>query len=366
MNRLVLIGNGFDLAHGMKTSYTDFIISMLTEAYEGAEASLSTGYRYEENPLLALDFAGTHFINKVPISSVLKYCMSHSMQPLLQSQRSILLDELGSYNNSFSANYSTLLREILSNVNRNWVDIENRYYLLLKDSVRGDKLGSSKYHITPSELNRDFAYLIKYLQDYLLALPNPPKLLKLGRTIHEQFVKEDFVDFDDEQSLDPESVLLLDFNYTPTTNLYCNEPNTKLIKIHGELNAINNRIIFGFGDELDEDYRLLENARDNEPLKYVKSFGYFRNQNYHDLLRFVNSGDYQIYVMGQSCGLSDRTMLSKLFNHEKCKSIKIFYHQIDVKEDNFLELTQNISRHFSDKELLRERLVSYDNSRPMT
>ena len=25
MNRLVLIGNGFDLAHGLKTSYKDFI-----------------------------------------------------------------------------------------------------------------------------------------------------------------------------------------------------------------------------------------------------------------------------------------------------------------------------------------------------
>ena len=25
MNRIVLIGNGFDLAHGLKTSYMDFI-----------------------------------------------------------------------------------------------------------------------------------------------------------------------------------------------------------------------------------------------------------------------------------------------------------------------------------------------------
>jgi hypothetical protein len=25
MNKLILIGNGFDLAHGLKTSYTDFI-----------------------------------------------------------------------------------------------------------------------------------------------------------------------------------------------------------------------------------------------------------------------------------------------------------------------------------------------------
>ena len=25
MNRIILIGNGFDLAHGLKTSYADFI-----------------------------------------------------------------------------------------------------------------------------------------------------------------------------------------------------------------------------------------------------------------------------------------------------------------------------------------------------
>lgn len=25
MNRLIIIGNGFDLAHGLKTSYMDFI-----------------------------------------------------------------------------------------------------------------------------------------------------------------------------------------------------------------------------------------------------------------------------------------------------------------------------------------------------
>lgn len=27
MNRLVIIGNGFDMAHGLKTSYKDFINS---------------------------------------------------------------------------------------------------------------------------------------------------------------------------------------------------------------------------------------------------------------------------------------------------------------------------------------------------
>lgn len=31
MNRLILIGNGFDLAHGLKTSFKDFIHSYLIE-----------------------------------------------------------------------------------------------------------------------------------------------------------------------------------------------------------------------------------------------------------------------------------------------------------------------------------------------
>ena len=29
MNRLIVIGNGFDLAHGMKTSYYDFITNYI-------------------------------------------------------------------------------------------------------------------------------------------------------------------------------------------------------------------------------------------------------------------------------------------------------------------------------------------------
>jgi len=33
MNRLIMIGNGFDLAHGLKTSFKDFIEDYLSTAY---------------------------------------------------------------------------------------------------------------------------------------------------------------------------------------------------------------------------------------------------------------------------------------------------------------------------------------------
>jgi hypothetical protein len=37
MNRLVIIGNGFDLAHGLKTSYKDFLKWYFIRAYTTAE-----------------------------------------------------------------------------------------------------------------------------------------------------------------------------------------------------------------------------------------------------------------------------------------------------------------------------------------
>jgi hypothetical protein len=39
MNRLIIIGNGFDLAHGLKTSYHDFILDRLLAALEDLRLS---------------------------------------------------------------------------------------------------------------------------------------------------------------------------------------------------------------------------------------------------------------------------------------------------------------------------------------
>ena len=33
MNRLIIVGNGFDLAHGMKTSYYDFILNYISSSF---------------------------------------------------------------------------------------------------------------------------------------------------------------------------------------------------------------------------------------------------------------------------------------------------------------------------------------------
>lgn len=44
MNRLILIGNGFDLAHGLKISYKDFIFWYLDECFKKPKFMLTDNF----------------------------------------------------------------------------------------------------------------------------------------------------------------------------------------------------------------------------------------------------------------------------------------------------------------------------------
>jgi hypothetical protein len=49
MNKLILIGNGFDLAHGLKTSYSDFMLWLINKNYKLYNASLSSGSYFNDD-----------------------------------------------------------------------------------------------------------------------------------------------------------------------------------------------------------------------------------------------------------------------------------------------------------------------------
>ncbi|MCS4226416.1 hypothetical protein [Sphingobacterium sp. BIGb0165] len=119
-----------------------------------------------------------------------------------------------------------------------------------------------------------------------------------------------------------------------------------------------NPIIFGFGDEIDADYLEMEKTNNNDFLTYIKSFGYFNNTNYKQLIDLIDSDSFVVYIWGHSCGLSDRTLLNMIFEHDNCAAIKPYYWQRDDNTDNYLEITQNISRHFRNKQKMRNRVVN--------
>ena len=371
MNRLVIIGNGFDMAHGLKTSYKDFI------------------YWYWEQRLNALltehSVVSEDCLCKLEIKNT-KDCGSWSSFFFYQSLRDLMTREwkyppyeiisaFKENTDEFSVTFSQFFGTILQSIEtKGWVDIENDYYQLLKRAAENADCG-----YTVKELNDQLAFLQDKLIEYLRTIGTNRKIEELQNAMIEFFDPADFsiegkkkalenmgldiknyeevrYDFEDRNKLIPGRIMLLSFNYTATAKMY-NNFNLEHNYIHGELERPNN-IIFGYGDELDKDYQNILDKNDNELLKNVKSVKYLVTRHYHDMLEFLMSAPFQVLIMGHSCGNSDRTLLNTVFEHENCVSIKPFYHKWTEDSDNYLEIVQNISRNFTNMRLFRDRVVN--------
>lgn len=407
VNRLILVGNGFDLAHGLKTSYKDFI----DDFWKSSLIPISQNYlcSLESNDDIFSIFCD--YDNNVIPQNIRDY--------------SSLIEEVNN-SDTLNLNYNNSFFEILMKTfsNKNWVDIENEYYNELKKNKNIDKLNSdfeeikkllisylikidknisinndvseniySKFNVNdfPLQLKEKFCDLILEKIKIMSQGRNINAYTKYEQTFFKEIIKNNNKEriaiseiFDKKKEnikdlfpfLTPNSILLLNFNYTNNISEYINEfnkinghfedYNISEIHIHGELNNPENPIIFGFGDDVDKKYQEFEDLNDNRYLENFKSIAYLQTDNYKKLLEFIDSEEYQVFIFGHSCGISDRTMLNTIFEHENCKSIKPFYHKREDGTDNYTELVQNISRNFNDKKKFRDRVVNKTYCEPLT
>jgi hypothetical protein len=378
MNRIILIGNGFDLAHGMKTSYRDFIddfwdkkTELFIKKYHEGNFNFRTTethriFDYYDNDITITNL----FYNK---KFVIK---DEPGEKGYNRFRSVTLRIPSTQHRAFTFNNS-FLEQITEKSNINsWVDIEEEYYHALSNSME------NKNKTRIDLLNKEFFMLQLALEEYLKGQASSP--IVINRKIHEKIYSFQ-LKAKNKKEYDFDSLLLLSFNYTKTDKLYHSEridnnenkpdaaivtfgkrPTVKIIHIHGELSEPDNPIIFGYGDEIDEKYKLLENKNDNRYLENIKSIRYSLTRNYKNLLTFIDSDYFEVLIMGHSCGISDRTLLNKIFEHSNCVSIKIFYHVKDDGTDNYMDLYKNISRNFINKSLQRERVVNKKDCEPLT
>ncbi len=413
MNRLILIGNGFDLAHGLKTSYQDFInwywdqrmheVVLEQEAVsEDLLCSVSilpaSGYESWRN------YSWHHSFFKDPFS--------HEWR--LSGKE--FFNQLKRMPDCFKVTYSPFLKNICKSIEtKNWVDIENEYYELL---VQYACEKSPKVKI--DELNMQLHFLQEKLVEYLsginlqeISIKNEIKRkiyapfcekdiaiggrhawdehIKYGLNLDEnewkhkiwqygkdiascmlyvnsfklKFEKgEEILECEKEEFQLPNHIMLLNFNYTKTAELYVTpESGFTINHIHGKLDKPES-VIFGYGDELDENYKKLENLRECDGLQNIKSIKYQEADNYRKVLAFIESEPYQILIIGHSCGNSDRTLLNTLFEHKNCISIKPYFYK-KGETDNYRELIQNISRNFTDMKLMRDRVVNKTYCEPL-
>ena len=404
MNRIILVGNGFDLAHRLKTKYEDFInwyLLRLNKISKGNNSLKSDGL--------------VEFKTKKTLDTILNYFKGNESPEKMREYAS---------SGNIDIKISLLLCRILKSIQtKGWVDIESDYYAMLVE-CKGKKEELKR-------LNKDFAIiqglLVEYLNEiqkelidgnifcdnireamlspfsineiavssekkwwdfvekrsresiiywksFLLGYLRPDLLRKIGsvRYVYRKFNEVDFdsseylrkEDFPEEYLL-PERIMLVNFNYTRTADIYIPNNSRFIVNhIHGELSNPES-IIFGYGDEADDEYNAIVKQNDNEYLKHIKTNRYLEDDKYRQLLSFINSAPFQVCIMGHSCGLSDKTMLNTLFEHDNCVSIKPYYYVNMLGKDNYLDMVQNISRNFTNPQLMRDKVVNKTLCEPM-
>lgn len=421
MNRIVLIGNGFDLAHGLKTSYKDFIDDLWKRKINEFKKEPFNRITDEDIEIKGIDF----YNNRLP-NHIATY------------------EDLKDYNHPSRANRliinydgkNEFLKTITEHGNlKNWVDIENEYFISLKEIV----LKKTWLNTETIKLNENFLLIKTYLESFLYdEFKNKSKnagiktIQKISEILFSHLIYHEFTAYGKDQYVNeitqelnnmvehsnnrassyirrehvdlfsdvtfndnngkyilnteklykyllnpslssifrdfkPTKTLFLNFNYTQTEleytkNRLFKENEIEVNHIHGTLNNNQNPIIFGYGDEIGKDYALLEEENNNNLLENVKSIRYLDTDNYKKLLEYIDSDKYQVIILGHSCGNSDRTLLNTLFEHENCVSIKPYYYQYtndkgEIK-DNYSDIVRNISRSFTDKKSMRDKVVN--------
>ena len=408
MNRIIIVGNGFDLAHGLKTKYEDFINWYWEKTW-----------KYLQNYVAIVFDDGLCYIESEPNS----YAIYNYFR------NSILSSEICNYVVSLKKNFnhikrvdvSPLLVRISQSVEtKGWVDIEADYYAMLVE-CKGKKDELEK-------LNKGFVVIQNLLVEYLTEIEEKEifKKMRIKKVrekmlspfsakeisieskdkwfafLESRFKGDDFINriksyvssnvtrkvskvreflsayreqiryLGIESIVDilpdmlyPDRVMLLNFNYTKTADLYLPKSTGFICNhIHGNL-LVPETVIFGYGDESDDEYKKLQKYKDNEYLRHIKTNRYLETPNYRDLLSFIDSAPFQVCIMGHSCGLSDKTLLNTLFEHRNCVSIKPYYYVNEQGKDNYLDIVQNISRNFTNPQLMRDRVVNKTYCSPL-
>lgn len=447
MNRVIIIGNGFDKAHQLPTGYTDFINhyweTVSYKIFRPYDRWMAEHYGqinmpdpYEDDLISFQVFREKGHGERLSFESRLA---DNAYADICEFINGINQDDTiqGSCSLKFKNQFLKHLSELYSL--KNWVDIENEYYNKLKEILSTDSYTATdpvlkqtiskqmrriSSNTSAKQLNLEFEAIKNLLEQYLTGITASAQITKhpsIQEAFHSQVqlaevacskyqmllesimshivsldrkdvISEDektdskylfcqsredkirhyiWKNMEDKNSnftkthFTPEKTLILNFNYTRTAEQLYADKNCEVIHIHGELNNPDNPIIFGYGDELDDDYRNIENLQDNEFLENIKSMRYFETGNYRAMLDFIESQPYQIFIMGHSCGNSDRTLLHKLFEHRNCFSIKAFYHQREDGTDDYSNLIRNISRNFNDKSEMRDIVVNKTLSSPL-
>lgn len=310
MHNLIIIGNGFDLAHNLETSYPQFLKYIVD----------SNNYKAKHLDL---------FLRQ----------LNKSYEELLNQT-----DNLSVYLSDTVKN--NLLKILIQKFFlMNWSDVEEMYFEQLNNIAK-----ENATYKNPESLNEEFEQIKSVLSQYLLNQEN--KSFKI-ESYDAMF-----------NALDDENTLILNFNYTKTIDrLYSSSlTKSKMLYFHGKIDTVNNPIVFGYAASHEDSRKLIE-KNNNQYMKNIKKHLYKRTANEAKLAKYLNDhNQISVLILGHSCGLSDKLILNQILTHEKVEKIRTFYFE---KYENYFDTMVNVDRIMNDDEKFRKRVIDFSSSSRM-
>lgn len=323
MKTLILLGNGFDLAHNLLSRYSDVIMFYLNEAVK--EASNKRGKLYIDS------------------------LMSLNTKALSPEKRDLSLYEINSVFNH-EDNYHKFENIFLARTyndlsNKRWVDIELMYY---KELTKIFKSRGSNEQV--SKLNQDLVEIKNLMIRYLVH--------NVENKVENIDLIEGFSEIFNKACPDNAGTTVLNFNYTSTIEKYMSSD--KIIYIHGRLNSETNPVVFGYGNANNDMSEELRKSENDEMLEHYKRYQYSFASNYRKLIQFTQEA-FKVIIVGHSCGQSDNVLLNEIFDNPNCRKIRYYYH---LNKDDFGVKSKAILRHFHNEIEYNKKLDSFDVSEP--
>ena len=382
---LLVVGNGFDLAHNLPTRYSDFLDFMTLYIIKNYNNWQYWGTRRWDNEPSVYEYYG-YVLHEVRLKAVKNSPVNNLIEKYGEKFKSAIEENKSLerfYENSFFR-YCLYVYSYKQSFDKefNWIDIENEILKLLielqskkftKDNLKSltilipnrdfdDKLTTREIffptvnkalkpkEIPPEQFRKNFFNcLFRELEDFSLLLKI---YLKIVTDNFQNSPKKIFnINTSDSNAIFITNVL--SFNYTDTSELYVPSVDRRYF-INGNLN--DDKIILGIenpfsGDDAnyiqDNIHFFFKNVQ-----RVLYDFSYDYKACFHDPERTIkgvndpNSIKPQahIYIIGHSLAVSDKYILNDIIKN--ADSVTIYYYNQKDKYDKIANLYQLLGDEF--------------------
>ena len=363
MNMLI-IGNGFDLAHKLPTSYKDFLkfveevqdfvefrkvaknmarskkyfnfllefsttksgIKCISDICNFSKDNLWIDYfnRYLNDDNLSFKENWIDFELEISKFVQVLDSMNKSKNHCIKNDYEIFI------NNNYSFKAKTSDVSFLENLYPNLIKNHHASFFLAENK-KGYLIELTFFNNLKKQLTNDLNYLIRCLEIYLSCYINT-----LNNKIRIKEIDE----------LSSNINYVLSFNYTNTyERLYGNNKDVKYDYIHGKADLNHSlescSLVLGIDEYLDE-------TEKNENIDFIQFKKYFQRIykktgcEYINLLEDLNES-LNIYIFGHSLDITDKDVLHKLITNSSSKTT-IYYHDDDSYKKQIANLVRVLSQ----------------------